>query len=65
MVNHSRLDQSYTFDTFLPCRYNTNCLCLVHQHTVDSGSIWKSFPITHQLERQKIKSTPDYKTLLA
>ena len=64
-VNHSRLDQLYTFDTFFPCRCNTNYLCLVHQHTADSRSIEKSFPTTRQLERCEIKGTPDYKTKLA
>ncbi len=64
-VNYTRLHQSYTFDIPPPCRCNTNCLCLVHQHSVDTENPLKNFPTTRRLVKQEIKDTPDYKALLA
>ena len=63
-INYLRLDQLYTFDIFPPYQCNTNCFFLAHQNTIDNSSIRKIYPTIRQLEKQEIKSTPDYKTLL-
>lgn len=64
-VSHACLHQSYTFDTPPPCQCSTDCLCLVHQHSVNSENPLEKFPTTRRLERREIKDTPDYTTLLA
>ncbi len=64
-VNYARLHQSYIFDIPSTCRCNTDCLCLIYQHSVHVENPLKSFPTTHRLVRREIKDTPDYKALLA
>ncbi len=44
---------------------NTDCLCLVYQHSVDAKNPLKSFPTTRRLVRREIKDIPDYEALLA
>lgn len=64
-IEYARFHQLYTFDISLSYQYNNDSLCLVYQHSVNSENLYKNFPITHSLERKKIKNTPDYTTLLA
>lgn len=64
-VNHLYLDKSYTFKIFLSCLCNTNYFYLIYQYCIYNNYILKSFSIAHQLKKQKIKNTLDYKTLLA
>ena len=65
IVNHTDLDQFYGFDIAPSYRCNTNYFCLVHQNSASFEPNPESFPTSQRLERQKIKDTPDYETLLA